>query len=376
VRAEMEFPNSQFANRQSQQFADRQAVRENASEEPQSRFLRACQRLPVDATPVWFMRQAGRYMPEYRAIREKYSLLEIVARPEVAAEVTLQPVDILGVDAAILFADILLPVEPMGLELEFVKGEGPMIHNPVRSAADVKRLRKLEAGSDLGHVMEAIRLVRAELEGRVPLIGFAGAPFTLASYIIEGGPSRNYVHTKSLMYSDRPTWDAFMDKVTAAIADYLLAQVKAGAQAVQLFDSWVGALNPADYDRFVLPYSQRVLKMVENAGVPVIHFGTGTATLLKSMKRAGGTVIGLDWRVPLDQGWETVGHEVAVQGNLDPVALFAPLEVLRQQVQAVLERAAGHPGHIFNLGHGILQHTPVENVRAVVEMVHAMTGKD
>jgi uroporphyrinogen decarboxylase len=340
-----------------------------------SRFLRACRRQPVDATPVWFMRQAGRYMPEYRRIRARHTLLEIVARPELAAEITLQPVHALGVDAAILFADILLPIVPMGLKLEFAQGEGPLIHNPVRTPADVARLRELDAEGDLGHVMEAIRLVRRELQGKnVPLIGFAGAPFTLASYVIEGGASRNYVHTKLLMHAQPETWHALMDKLTQSLTGYLLAQVRAGAQAVQLFDSWVGALSPQDYACYVLPYSQRILRTVQAAGVPVIHFGTGTATLLEHMKQAGGDVIGLDWRVPLDQGRRLLGDEVAVQGNLDPVALFAPLPVLRQQVQDVLEHAGGKPGHIFNLGHGILQETPVEHVRAVVEMVHEMTA--
>jgi uroporphyrinogen decarboxylase len=341
----------------------------------QSRFLRACHGLPVDATPVWFMRQAGRYMPEYRLIREKFSLLEIVERPELAAEVTLQPVRALGVDAAILFADILLPVVPMGLKLEFAQGEGPVIHNPVRSAEDVARLREFEPRSDLGHVMEAIRIVRTELAGAVPLIGFAGAPFTLASYIIEGGASRSFIETKKMMYAEPQVWGVLMERISSVLASYLLAQVEAGAQAVQLFDSWAGALNPQDYARFVLPYSQRVLAALSGAGVPVIHFATGNPILLPSMRQAGGTVIGLDWRVPLDQGWEAVGLDLPVQGNLDPVALLCPLPVLRERVEDVLRRAAGRPGHIFNLGHGILQHTPVENVRAVVEMVHEMTVK-
>jgi uroporphyrinogen decarboxylase len=340
---------------------------------PKSRFLRACQRLPVDATPVWFMRQAGRYMPEYRAIREKYTLLEIVQRPEIAAEVTLQPVRRLGVDAAILFADILLPIVPMGLELEFAQGEGPVIRNPVRSAADAARLRLSEPRADLGHVLETIRLVRMELDEHTPLIGFAGAPFTLASYMIEGGASRNFILTKSLMYTAPHVWSLLMEKISMVLADYLVAQVEAGAQAVQLFDSWVGALSPADYACYVQPYSQRVLSAAVKTGVPVIHFGTGTATLLDLMKQAGGSVMGLDWRLPLDLGWATLGSDIAVQGNLDPVALFAPLPVLRQQVEDVLRRAAGRPGHIFNLGHGILQNTPVEAVRAVVEMVHEKT---
>jgi uroporphyrinogen decarboxylase len=344
--------------------------------EPVSRFIRACRGLTVDATPVWFMRQAGRYMAEYRAIREKHTLLEIVAQPELAAEVTLQPVDALGVDAAILFADILLPVVPLGLNLEFVKGEGPLIHNPVRTAEDAARLRPLQPENDLGHVMEAIRLVRAELNEQTPLIGFSGAPFTVASYMIEGGPSRDYVNTKGMMYAAPEVWTALMERLSKDLSNYLLAQVAAGAQALQLFDSWIGALSPQDYTRFVLPYSQRVLKTVEASGVPIIHFGVNTATLLPFMKRAGGNVIGLDWRTPLDEGWQVLGHDVAVQGNLDPVTLFAPLSVLREQVQDVLGRAGGRPGHIFNVGHGILQHTPVESVRAVVEMVHEWTSKN
>ncbi len=342
--------------------------------EPSSRFLRACQRYPVDATPVWFMRQAGRYMAEYRAIRAKYTLLEIVEQPELAAEVTLQPVDAFGVDAAILFADILLPLVPMGLNLEFVKGEGPHIENPVRSAADVERLRPLEADADLGHVMEAIRILRPELDGRgVPLIGFAGAPFTVASYMIEGGPSKNYLHAKGMLYQAPEIWHALMQKLSSSLIDYLLAQIRAGAQAVQLFDSWVGALSPEDYRQFVLPHSQHILKTLESTGVPVIHFGTGTATLLEAMKEAGGTVIGLDWRTPLKAGWERLGDDAAVQGNMDPLALFAPLDVLKSKIKYVLDEAGGRPGHIFNLGHGILKETDPEKVRAAVEMVHELS---
>jgi uroporphyrinogen decarboxylase len=342
----------------------------NIQPEPSSRFLRACAGLPVDAVPVWFMRQAGRYMPEYREIRARHTLLEIVQQPQLAAEVTLQPVRAFGVDAAILFADILLPLIPMGLGLEFVKGEGPVIHNPVRTPEDVDNLRTPDVESDLGHVMEAVRLVRAELEGKTPLIGFSGAPFTVASYMIEGGPSRDYVITKSLMYSHPEVWSALMEHLSEVLGAYLLAQVHAGAQAVQLFDSWVGALSPQDYERFVLPYSQKVLRLAQASGVPVIHFGVNTSTLLPLIQKAGGTVIGLDWRMPLDQGKALLGESTPVQGNLDPTALFAPLPVLRQQVHDVLRRAGGKPGHIFNVGHGILQHTPVENVRAAVEMVH------
>ncbi len=339
------------------------------------RFLKACRRQPVDATPVWFMRQAGRYMPEYRAIRAKYSLLEIVRQPELAAEVTLQPVRAFGVDAAILFADILLPLEPLGIHFHFAPGEGPVIENPVRSWNDVERLHPLVPEESLGHVLEAIRLLRGEL-GATPLIGFTGAPFTVASYAIEGGPSKTYKTTKLMMYREPDLWHAFMDKLSTALAAYITAQIRAGAQAVQMFDSWVGALSPQDYAEFVLPYSKRVLEAAAATSVPTIHFGTGTATLLPLMKQAGGDVLGLDWRVPLDEGWRTVGYDRAVQGNLDPVALFAPRPVLEEKVRQVLRRAAGRPGHIFNLGHGILQHTPPENVRAVVEMVHEFSARE
>ncbi|MBI5841933.1 MAG: uroporphyrinogen decarboxylase [Chloroflexi bacterium] len=338
-----------------------------------SPFLRACRRLPNDITPVWFMRQAGRYMPEYRAIREKYSLLEICHHPELAAEVTLQPVRALGVDAAILFADILLPAIPLGVGLEFAKGEGPVLQNPVRTMEDVKKLHPVNPETDLGYVMDAIRILRGELKD-VPLIGFCGAPFTVASYIIEGGSSREFLKTKTMMYSDPQTWHTLMEKLAVVLSDYLVAQIRAGAQAVQVFDSWVGALNPQDYEEFVLPYSQKVLQAAKNENVPVIHFGTNTTTLLSLMKRAGGDVIGLDWRIPLDDGWKILGDDVAVQGNLDPALLFAPLPVLKQRVHNILRRADGKPGHIFNLGHGILQNTPVDNVKAVVDMVHEFSS--
>jgi len=337
--------------------------------EMNSRFLRACRGKPTDATPVWFMRQAGRYMPEYRKIREKYSLLEICYQPELAAEVTIQPIRALGVDAAILFADILLPAIPLGVGLRFAKGEGPILEQPVRTMKSVAALRPVDPETDLGYVMEAIRILRAALSG-IPLIGFCGAPFTVASYLIEGGSSREFLRTKTMMYSETAVWHAFMEKLSRVLADYLVAQIRAGAQAVQVFDSWVGALSPQDYETFVLPYSQQVLQAAKAAGVPVIHFGTNTATLLPLMKRAGGDVIGLDWRIPLDDGWALVGGEVAVQGNLDPITLFAPLPVIKDRVLDVLRRAEGRPGHIFNLGHGILPNTPVDHVRAVVDMVH------
>jgi uroporphyrinogen decarboxylase len=333
------------------------------------RFLAACHRQPTDTTPVWFMRQAGRYMPEYRVLREKYSLLEICYHPELAAEVTLQPVRALGVDAAILFADILLPAIPLGVGLEFAKGEGPILQNPVRTLDDVRNLRPVDPETDLGYVMDAIRILRGELKV-TPLIGFCGAPFTVASYIVEGGASREFLKTKTMMYSDPQIWHALMDKLSSVLTDYLLAQIRAGAQAVQVFDSWVGALSPADYTTFVLPYSQRVLKAAEAKGVPVIHFGTNTTTLLPLMKQAGGSVIGLDWRIPLDDGWNLLGKDVAIQGNLDPAALFASLPELKKRIHDILRRADGRPGHIFNLGHGILQNTPVDNVKAAVEIVH------
>jgi len=341
-----------------------------------SLFLRACRRQPVERTPVWFMRQAGRYLPDYRAIRARHTLLEICAQPDLAAEVTLQPVRLLNVDAAILFADILLPLIPMGLQLEFAAGEGPVIHNPVRTAADVAALRPVEPRESLSHVLETVRCVRRELEGRTPLIGFAGAPFTLASYLIEGGSSRHYLKTKQLMYAHPQTWHALMEKLARVVADYLSAQIEAGAQAIQLFDSWVGALSPDDYRTNVLPHSQLILRAVSATGVPAIHFGTDTATLLPLMKEAGGDVIGLDWRTPLDGGWATLGPAVAVQGNLDPAALFAPRPELERRVRLILDQAGGRPGHIFNLGHGILPETPVENVKAVVELVRELSARE
>jgi len=337
--------------------------------EPQAPFLRACYQLPTEFTPIWFMRQAGRYMAEYRTIRQKYTLLEICNQPELAAEVTLQPVHKLGVDAAILFADILLPVIPLGLGLEFTKGEGPQIQRPIRTLEDVQKLKPVDAETDLGYVLEAIRILRGEL-GNTPLIGFSGAPFTVASYMIEGGSSREFLKTKTMMYSAPHIWRVLMEKLSRVLVDYLLAQIHAGAQAVQIFDSWVGALSPQDYEHFVLPYTQQIIREVKTQGIPVIHFGTNTATLLHLMKRTGADVTGLDWRISLDAGWRLVGEDVAIQGNLDPAVLFAPLPEIKTRVQDILRRAAGRPGHIFNLGHGILQNTPVENVKTVVEMVH------
>jgi len=338
-----------------------------------SPFLRACRREPAPYTPIWLMRQAGRYMREYREVREKTTFLELCKNPALAAEVTVTAVERLGVDAAIIFADILLILEPLGIELEFAKGEGPVIHNPVRRPSDVDRLRELEDPGELDFVYEAIRQTRSALKPDIPLIGFCGAPFTLASYMTEGSGSKNYVHTKRLMYDDPGAWHAMMTLLSRALVKYLNAQIEAGAQAVQLFDSWVGCLSPDDYREFVLPHTKSVIENV-TPGVPVIHFGTGTATLLELMREAGGDVIGLDWRVRLDEGWRRVGHDVAVMGNLDPVVLFAKQDVLRERAKQILDQAGGRPGHIFNLGHGILPETPVENVIALVEMVHGLHG--
>ena len=334
-------------------------------------FMRACRREAVPYTPIWLMRQAGRYMREYREVRDKTSFLELCKTPSLATEVTVTAVERLGVDAAIIFADILLILEPMGIELEFAAGEGPVIHNPVRNASDVDRVLELVDTGALEFVNEAIRQTRRALRPDIPLIGFCGAPFTLASYVIEGGGSKNYVNTKRLMYDDPGAWHALLGRIARGLAKYLNGQIAAGAQAVQLFDSWVGCLSPDDYREFVLPHTRSVIQGV-TPGVPVIHFGTGTATLLELMREAGGDVIGLDWRVRLDEGWERVGHDVAVMGNLDPVLLFAKQDVIREQATRIMKQAGGRAGHIFNLGHGILPETPVENVIALVEMVHEL----
>jgi uroporphyrinogen decarboxylase len=331
------------------------------------RFLRACRREPVDHTPVWMMRQAGRYMAEYRALREKYSMLELCKTPELALQVTLQPMK-LGVDAAILFADILLPLEPMGAPFEFAKGEGPVIHKPVTSKADVDALRIIDPKEGLGYVLRAIEMLKKEL--KVPLIGFAGAPFTLASYLVEGGKSAHFQKTKRLMYGEPEVWKTLMGKLAEVVRVYLHAQIDAGADAVQLFDSWVGQLSVEDYVEYVQPHVAHILKDVEKRGVPVIHFGTGTYHLIEAQRDAGGTVIGLDWRTPLADGWKRVGHDRAVQGNMDPTVLFAPRELAEKHAKRVLDQAGKRPGHIFNLGHGILPETPVATVQAVVDYVH------
>ncbi len=338
------------------------------------RFLQACRREPVDCTPVWFMRQAGRYMQEYQAVRATHSILDVCKTPELAAQVTLQPIERFPLDAAIIFADILLPLEPMGLSLHFAEGEGPVIDNPVRDRGAVERLRVTD-GEELAFVEEAIKQARAALSGRVPLIGFAGAPFTLASYAIEGGGSRNYIETKRVMYRDPEAWHTLMDKLARVVTAYLRRQIRAGAQAVQLFDSWVGCLSPGDYTEYVLPHVRLIFEGLKREQVPMIHFGTGTAVLLRLMREAGGDVIGLDWRVCLDEAWDIVGHDVAVQGNLDPVVLFAPRHEIERRVEDIVRRAAGRPGHIFNLGHGILPQTPVESVAATADLVHRLSKK-
>jgi len=320
------------------------------------------------------MRQAGRYMSEYREVRARTTFLQLCKTPSLAAEVTVTAAERLGVDAAIIFADILLILEPMGINLEFAHGGGPVIHNPVRATADVDRLREIEDVGALDFVCEAVQLTRGCLPDDLPLIGFSGAPFTLASYLAEGGGSKNYVYTKTLMYNDGGAWHAMMSLISRALVKYLNAQIEAGAQAVQLFDSWVGCLSVDDYREFVLPHTRSVIQNI-TPGVPVIHFGTGTGTLLELMREAGGDVIGLDWRVRLDEGWRRVGHDRAVMGNLDPIVLFANQDQLRLQAKRILQQAEARPGHIFNLGHGILPETPVENVIALVEMVHEMSAR-
>jgi uroporphyrinogen decarboxylase len=316
------------------------------------------------------MRQAGRYMPEYRALRERHTLLELCETPELATAVTLQPINQLDVDAAILFSDLLLPLAPLGLPFDFVQGEGPAVANPIRTVGDLSRLRVFEPREELGHVLETIRLVRAELMGRVPLIGFSGAPFTLASYAIEGGPSKNFARTKAFMYGEPRAWHCLCDMLARVVADYLAAQVDAGAQAIQLFDSWVGVLGAADYREFALPHTRLILDSLRGR-VPTIHFGTGTATILKELSGAGGDVIGADWRIPLDAAWEEIGADRGIQGNLDPTVLLGPIDRMLDAAADVLRRAAGRPGHVFNLGHGLLPGTPVEHVQALARFVHS-----
>jgi uroporphyrinogen decarboxylase len=338
-------------------------------------LLKACRLEPTPYTPIWLMRQAGRYMPEYRKVRDQLSFLEMCQRPAIAAEVTVTAVERLGVDAAIIFADILLPLVPMGVGLRYEKGDGPQIDRPLRTAADLDRIPSIDVKETLGYVGEAIRMVRASLGRHKALIGFAGAPFTLASYLIEGGASRQYQATKTLMYTHPEVWDRMMTMIAAVTADYLKMQIEAGADVVQLFDSWVGSLGPDDYRRFVLPYTRSVIDAIGKV-VPVIHFGTVTGNLLELMREAGGDVIGLDWRVDLAEAWARLGYDVAVQGNLDPIALFAEPAEIRRRARAILDAAGGRPGHIFNLGHGILPETPVAHVIALVEAVHELSAQN
>jgi uroporphyrinogen decarboxylase len=340
---------------------------------PNSRFVKACKALPVDRTPVWFMRQAGRYMSEYRAVRKQYSLIEICKRPPVAAEVTITAAEALGVDAAIIFADLLLPLEVMGLPFHFSAGEGPVIEQPVRDHAAITRLRT-DRAADLGYVAEAVGLVSKHFGSALPVIGFCGAPFTLASYMIEGGGSRNYVHAKRMMYSSPAAWDELMRKLVSVTAEYSTEQVKAGADVIQVFDSWVGCLSVEDFRRYVLPHVTDLVKRIQKSGVPVIYFGTDSSTLLSSMKETGAEVIGLDWRIPLNEGWKAVGKG-AVQGNLDPVLLFAEWTELKSRAEEILKLADRRPGHIFNLGHGILPETPVDNVKMLAEFVRDHSAK-
>jgi len=333
-----------------------------------SRFVRACLRKPVDRTPVWFLRQAGRYMQEYQDVRKHHTLVEICKKPELAAEVTITAAEKLGVDAAIIFADLLLPLEPMGLDFEFQAGEGPVVHKPVRTAEDVRALRT-DRVNDLAYVALAIEKVAAHFRDRLGVIGFCGAPYTLASYMIEGGGSRNYLYTKQLMYRDPIAWSSLLDKLVIVLSEYCRLQVQAGADVIQIFDSWVGSLALSDYREYAFEASKRLVRAVQAMGVPVIYFGVETAGLLEQMAATGADVIGLDWRQPLDEGWRAVGDAHAVQGNLDPITLFAPPDVLEQRVKEILRAAGGRAGHIFNLGHGIVPGTPVENVQAVVKIV-------
>ncbi|MEI7458858.1 MAG: uroporphyrinogen decarboxylase [Pirellula sp.] len=340
----------------------------------ESCFMKACYRQPSDVTPVWLMRQAGRYMAEYRAVREKVSFLELCKNSALCAEVMVTAVDKLGVDAAIIFSDLLPILEPMGFQLEFTTGDGPVIHNPIRTPKDVDRVRLLENMDALQFVPDTVRATRASLPTKIPVIGFSGSPFTLASYMIEGGGSRNYIHTKTLMYTDPVAWKVLMSKLVDSIALYLNSQIAAGAQCVQLFDSWAGCLSPNEYRTRILPHMHQLLDSIV-PGVPVINFATGNPMLTSLLRGDSRTVVGLDWRVPLDVGWDMAGNDRAVQGNLDPIVLFADLETIRDQVHYVLSQASGRPGHIFNLGHGILPGTPVDNVIALVDMVHELSDR-
>jgi uroporphyrinogen decarboxylase len=334
------------------------------------RFLRAARRQSVDTTPVWIMRQAGRYLPEYRSVRDKVSFLELCKRPDLAAEVTLTAQQALGVDAAILFADLLPILEPMGFQLEYTTGGGPKIHNPIRTPEDLKRVRTCDV-EELGFVYDTVRLVRKNLPAGIPLLGFAGAPFTLASYTIEGGGSRDFARTKRLMYTCPELWNGLMQRLVDSVVGYLERQIEAGCQAVQIFDSWAGCLSPADYRQYALPHSKRIFERLPSH-IPAIHFLTGNPALLPLQREAGASIIGLDWRIDLADAWSQVGSDVAVQGNLDPLVLQADLATLKKQTRAVLDAAGGRPGHIFNLGHGVLPETDPNQVKSLVAMVHEM----
>lgn len=338
------------------------------------RFLKACRKEAVDCTPIWMMRQAGRYLEEYRAIRAKHSFIEMCKTPELVVEVTLQPIRRFELDAAIIFADILLPLEYMGIDFEFTKDEGPQIHNPVRTKNDVEKMRAIAPDAQMPYLMESIRLVRSELNGKVPLIGFSGAPFTLASYIIEGGGSKNYVHTKTMMYAEPQTWHLLMEKLTDMVIVYLNAQIKAGAQTVQIFDSWVGCLSPADYREFILPHQKRLFAGLDKS-VPHIHFAFGASHLLKMVKEAGGDVLGLDWRIDIDEAWKLLNYETGVQGNIDPVALYGSKEYIKGRIKDILDRAGNRNGHIFNLGHGILPTVPVDSAKFLIDTVHELSRR-
>ncbi len=350
---------------------DPRPARGAVSRDPSSPFLAACHGKPVPHTPVWFMRQAGRSLPEYRAVRGTGNILDAITHPDLAAEITLQPVRRYGVDAAILFSDIIVPVWATGFGVEIVPGRGPVVDQPVRSASDLERLRPLDPEGDTGYVLETVRILARSLPPEVPLIGFAGAPFTVASYLIEGGPSRDFAKVKGLMHTDPATWDLLVDRLAQLAIDSLASQIVAGVDAIQLFDSWAGALSPSDYERFALPATRRVLDAVSGLGVPTILFGVGTGELLGLMSSAGPDVVGVDWRVPLDLARGRVGKGRAVQGNLDPGACLAPFDVVAEATRAVLERAGTEPGHIFNLGHGVLPETDPGILGAVVELVHA-----
>ncbi len=341
---------------------------------PSSNFVRACKGLPTDATPVWFMRQAGRYMPEYREVRKHHSLVEICKKPALAAEVTITAAEALQVDAAIIFADLLLPLEVMGLPFHFAAGEGPVVERPLREATQVNALRTDGAG-ELHYVAEAIAHCVKHWGRKLPVIGFCGAPFTLASYMVEGGGSRHYLEVKKMMYRTPKLWDALLAKLLPVLTAYVGDQVKAGADVIQVFDSWVGCLSAEDYRRYVLPRTTELIKGIQKFGTPVIYFGTDTTTLLAAMNQTGAEVIGLDWRLPLDAGWKILQHRPAVQGNLDPVLLFAEWEELKSRAEHILQLAGSRPGHIFNLGHGILPHTPVENVKNLARFVRERSGE-